>query len=318
MASSWGDLELDDELDDAMVFGHPLIVIAAGAAALLLINIVLCSAIGARGHAGLLTILALASAAAVFAAAWFLDLRRSPTGWSIGAGMAFVFAALLVVAMAMGAVNIADRRDAAMLAAIRINASGEPELPGGERPGPITQIGFDFIRGMLAAARERQANLLALGIDRLTNAAAVEATPQLVTDCDRFARAKPKIAAFDQKFKALADRFRAGLNAKIAQPAMRVAALKGIDDAMGPGFAQVAKVSALLQTQLERAGPLCRLIARRHWQTRGSTFMFTVQADYTEFGRLIEPWNAAVRDIAALQLQARANSGDRIDKDFRL
>lgn len=317
MTSSWGDLGLAEDLDDAMEFGHPLVAILVGGGAVLLITILSSVVIGARGHAGLLFLIGLVAAAAVWGVAWFIDLRRSVVGWSVAAGFVLPLLALLVVAIASAAVFVADRRDAAMLGQIRINAQGEPELPGGVKPGPITRSGMDFVRNMLGAAREREAVLIALGMDRLTDAAAVEATPQLATDCDRFERAKPRILAFDQRFKSLALGFRATLNTRIAEPAARNAALKGIDTALGSGFAKVEKISALLQGQLGRAGGLCRLIARHNWRSQGAQFMFTTQGDYDTFGRLIDPWNDAVREIAAMQSTARAESGDRIDPNFR-
>jgi len=319
-SSSWGDLGLEEaEHEHYMVLGHPLVPIAIGVVLVFVIGIVLCNVIpvGVHGHIGAASLIALAVAAGIWTLLWFVDLKRSSTAWGIGAAVIFLLCAMLVVAGASIAASIADRRDAAMLNDIRINAEGEPELPGGQKPGPIASLGFAYIRGMVAESRKRQTILMTLGLDRLTDASALDAAPELMTDCDRFARAKPKVAASDKVFKGLIARFRADLDVKVTDPAVHKAVLKGIDQAIGSNQNQIDRVGGMLQAQLDQAGGLCRLFAQRNWRPQGASFMFTRQADLDAFDRLITPWNKVARDLADLQSQARMRSYSRIDPNWR-
>ncbi len=300
----------EDELDQP--WGHPILAIVLGVAAIGIIGAILCASLSVdiSSHAGAALLIALVVAAIAWAIAWFVDLRRTTIGWGIGAAGAYALTALLVVGLALAAATVATSMDIQAMQRIRISAEGKPELPPGERAGPITRRGMAFLGDMLAERHKREALMIAgLGIDRLTDASALVRAPQLLTDCDRFARAKPEIDASDRRIATAAATFRRDLAAAIRDPSLRQQAVTGFDKGFGGSVVKLQAASTLIKTQLDRAVPLCHLLARHNWRDQGPMFMFTSRGDMEAFDRLITPWN----DLVRKQQEMRAQS----DSDMR-
>ena len=311
----------EDELERP--WGHPVIALLTGIAATAFIGIILCSTlpVDVADHAGAALLVALVVAAIVWAVAWFVDLRRTTIGWGIGAPAAYGMTALVVVALAIAVANVATRLDLAMIDKIRINDKGEPELPPGTRPGPMTRMSMTYLSDTLKERHKRQALLIAgLGMDRLTNAAALTSAPQLLTDCGRFARAKPEIDASDKRITSLAEKYRRDVSAAIREPSLRRQAIDNFDKGFGSGADRLREVNGMLKTELDLAGPLCTLLARRNWRDQGSMFMFTNPGDMREFDRLITPWNDMVRKLQAFDTQSneRMRSTGMVDERSKL
>lgn len=309
MVSASFDRELEDweqELDRSD--GKPLLAMIGGGIALIL----LCPALLAflsfdlmRNALPALAVL-LGLAAIVWVAAWFLAMRRAALAWKIGTGLAFGAIAILVIALGVGAAQLAVRRDAAMLRLIHINPAGRPELPPGTVPGPITRRGLVFFGKVMDERHNRDGLFIRLGMDRMASASALTAQPELLRDCDRFARAKPELDAADVRVKAISTQFRAELGDLIPNPAMRREMMVAYDKGAAAEVADTAQSGQLQRMQLDLAGDLCRLLAPRRWRARGTMFEFTSSSELQRYNELIQRWNAGVRGQQDLSLRFRS------------
>ena len=308
VSSTWRDEGLDEwEAALERPDGRPWIAMLAGTGAILLISIVTMNLvpfeIAQHGAAALAAVTLLA--ATVWGGAWLLTLRDATTGWQIGVAAVLWGMALLTVAGAIAFANIAVRIDAANVRRIRIDANGDPHLPPGMTPGPITRTMFDFLRDMTSEQHKRQATFQVMGMDRLHDAWMVSNTPAMLKDCGRFVRVEPEIAASDQRVATAIRRVHERLTAVVRDEKMRAELIKGFDKGLNSNRDNMRRSSALERRQLEIGGDLCTFLATHRWQTQGSQFMFFAQGDVARFDALIGSWNDAVREQNALVADAR-------------
>lgn len=307
MAEAW-ERELDWENDLERPDGYPLAAMLLGGAFLLVVAIAVLgfSGFDVTAHALPAIAVAIVLAAATWGVAWWLTLRRTAIGWRIGNGVVFAGVAIGAVVIAIGMAAVSVGVDAGMMRMIRINAAGEPELPPGARPGPITRAGMDFLRDMFGEARRRQAAMVALGMDRLADAAADTADPALLRDCGRFARSRGEVDASDHRIAATAQRFRDRITQAVAQPKLRDALVKDFDHGFDTSASDRVEQTRLQHEQFDQAGLLCTFLATHRWQPAGTRFMFSDQASLSGFDRVIGPWNSLV--IEQQQLTARSTA----------
>ncbi len=318
MDSGWGSGmldELDAELDRSE--GYPVAALILGSIFMVIVAVIVFSAvpIDITAHVGAAFAISALVAGAVYGAAWLLTLRHARTGWKIAAGIAYFVLGLMSVATVVGTAKLTERMDIAALDQIHLNDAGEPVGPPGAN-GPVVKMGLAYIRAMIDERNKREALLVAkLGLDRIADASALTMAPELLRDCDRFARAKADLDASDQRYRAIITKFRTSLSAAIKDDGARREALDGMDRAFRENGGQLDEMSAIQHQQLDAAGGLCTLLARRNWHDRGSVFAFTTAGDLAAFDRQIAPWNELVKKQAALSARAKSEQLDRMGND---
>ena len=308
MASSWRE-EMSDDWEAALERsdGHPWLAMAAGAIAILVVTIAAMNLLPVEvaGHGaaalGAVTLLA----AIIWGVAWFLTLRDATTGWKIAVGAVIWGMALLTVAGAIAWSNIAVRIDIADARRLRVDANGDPYMPPGMRPGPITRAMFDFLHDMTSEQHKRQAEFQVMGMDRLHDAWMVSNTPGILKDCGRFVRAEPEIAASDQRVEAAIRRVHVRLSEVVRDEALRAELIKAFDKGVDSNRDNMRRSSALQRHQLELGGALCAFLASHRWKAQGNQFMFFSQSDLAGFDSRIGAWNDAVNEQNALAADAR-------------
>lgn len=310
VSSSWNGEGLDDwESALERPDGHPAAALAIGGIAIAVIAAVAFASVTIDVARSVWPALGIAvlGAAMVYAIAWFVTLRHAGTGWRIGVGAGFVALAAMTVTLAVVAAKVAERAEVAALDRITLDAQGEPKWPSGVRRGPILRSGMDYLRAMNAEQRMLDKLLIVeLGLDRLANADAVTADPRLLTDCGRFAMGKVALDASDRRIAAAVATYRDTLTGAISDGALRRMAIEQTDKGATEGLAKVKQVSALQHSQLDKAGPLCTLLAKHNWRNRGNMFEFSSQAELNAFDRQVTAWNETVRQANELDL-ARKN-----------
>ncbi|MDB5680135.1 hypothetical protein [Sphingomonas bacterium] len=324
---AWDDDGLDDGLEDwerdlTRPDGFPLVATLAGSVAIILAAFFAFNflTIDVIGHVAAVLGVAILVAAVVFAGTWLLTLRHATLGWNVIAGGAFAGIALMCVVVVLAIDAAGTQADARTVRLIKINAQGEPALPPGVKGGPITAAAMDFLRQALVERHSRENFTRGLGLDRLANASAILREPDLVRDCGRFARSAPRIDEMDRALLAKAQAFRARLGAIVKDAGMREALLKGFDDSVGSGSADMRDTNRLTHNLFDQAGPLCTLLSARRWKPMGSMFMFTSAGDLAAFNRSITPWNELIRDLQAVaaRQQARMSESGIVDAQSRL
>jgi hypothetical protein len=316
-ATAWDDdgSPLEDwERDLTRPDGFPLVATLAGSGAVILIAILVFNflTIDVVGHVAAVLGVAMLVVALVFAAAWFLTLRHATIGWNVIAGGVMAGVALMSVVVVIAIDAAGTQADARTVRLIRINEQGEPVLPPGVKGGPITAATMDFFRQAIAERHKREDMARGLGLDRLANASAIEREPDLVRDCGRFARNAPRIDEMDRSFMARIAAFRTRLSGIVKDPRMRDSLLKGFDDSLGSGSGDMHDTNRVTHSLFDQAGPLCTLLAARHWKPMGNMFMFTSRSDLAAFDRQISAWNDLIREaqtIAARQDERMRESG---------
>ena len=308
MASSWRE-EISDDWEAALERsdGRPWLAMAAGAIAILVVTIAAMNLLPVEvaGHGaaalGAVTLLA----AIIWGVAWFLTLRDATTGWKIAVGAVIWGMALLTVAGAIAWSNIAVRIDIADARRLRVDANGDPYMPPGMRPGPITRAMFDFLHDMTSEQHKRQAEFQVMGMDRLHDAWMVSNTPGILKDCGRFVRTEPEIAASDQRVEAAIRRVHVRLSEVVRDEALRAELIKAFDKGVDSNRDNMRRSSALQRHQLELGGALCAFLASHRWKAQGNQFMFFSQSDLAGFDSRIGAWNDAVNEQNALAADAR-------------
>jgi hypothetical protein len=311
--STWRDEGLDEwEAAFERPDGRPWLAMLAGGGIILLIAIVTMNLIPfetaahAKAALGVATLLAVI----VWGGAWFLTLRDATMGWTIGVGAALWGIALLIVAGAIAASNIAVRIDIANARRIRIDEFGDPRLPPGTSAGPITRTMFDFLHDMTSEQHKRKATFQVMGMDRLHDAWMVNSTPGMLKDCGRFVRVAPEIDASDRRILAAVGRVHERLKAVVRDDAIRADLIKGFDKGFNGSRDDMRRASVLERGQLELGGKLCTFLATHRWKAQGSQFMFYSQSDVAGFGKLIADWNAGANEQNALAAAARRKMTD--------
>lgn len=324
-ATAWdddGDGLEEWERDLTRPDGFPLVATLAGSGAIILIAILVFNVVtfDVTGHIAAVLGGAMLVAALVFAGTWFLTLRHATLGWNVLAGGAMAGVALMSVVVVLAIDAAGTQADARTVRLIRINGQGEPVLPPGVKGGPITAATMDFIRQAMTERHSREAVARDLGLDRLANASAVVREPDLLRDCGRFARSAPKIDEMDQAFMARTQAFRTRLGGIVKDPGMRDSFLKGFDDSLGSGVADMRDANRVTHSLFDQAGPLCTLLAARHWKPMGSMFMFTSPADLAAFNRRIATWNGLIGEAQtiATRQEARMRESGIVDANSRL
>ena len=316
-ATAWDDdgSPLEDwERDLTRPDGFPLVATLAGSGAVILIAILVFNflTIDVVGHVAAVLGVAMLVVALVFAAAWFLTLRHATIGWNVIAGGVMAGVALMSVVVVIAIDAAGTQADARTVRLIRINERGEPVLPPGVKGGPITAATMDFFRQAIAERHKREDMARGLGLDRLANASAIVREPDLVRDCGRFARSAPRIDEMDRSFMARIAAFRTRIGGIVKDSAMRASLLKGFDDSLGSGSTDMHDTNRVTHELFDQAGPLCTLLAARHWKPMGNMFMFSSRADLAAFDRRISAWNDLIREaqtIAARQDERMRESG---------
>lgn len=312
----------DWERDLTRPDGFPLVALLAGSGTIVLVAILAFTflTIDVVGHVAAVLGVAMLVAALVFGGAWLLTLRHATIGWNVVAGSAFAGVALMTVVVALAIDAAGTQADARTVRLIRINEQGEPALPPGVKGGPITAATMDYLRQAMAERHRREDMTRQLGLDRLANADAIAREPDLVRDCGRFARSAPQIDAMDRSSLAKAQAFRARLSGIFKDPRMREDFLKGFDASMGSSTADLRETNQLTHRLFDQAGPLCTLLAARHWKPMGNMFMFTSQADLNSFDRLIASWNGLIGEIQTVTMrqQGRMRELGIVDGNSRL
>lgn len=307
MASSWRE-EISDDWEAALERsdGRPWLAMAAGTIAVLVVTIVAMNLvpveIATHGASALGAVTLLA--AIVWGVAWFLTLRDATTGWKIGVGAVIWGMALLTVAGAIAWSNIAVRIDVADARRLRIDANGDPYMPPGMRPGPITRTMFDFLHDMTSEQHKRRAEFQVMGMDRLHDAWMVSNTPGILKDCGRFARIEPEIAASDRRIEAAIRHVHVRLGDVVHDEALRAELIKGFDKGVDGNRDNMRRSSALERRQLELGGALCGFLASHRWKAQGNQFMFFSRSDLAGFDKRITDWNDAVNEQNSLAADA--------------
>jgi hypothetical protein len=301
MASSWEDqlTDWEDELDRPD--GHPLIALALGVAVIIAMALIAYGSIAVDVQTHLYPALGIATAIAalVWGVAWFLTVRFAAAIWQFATGAVFWLTALMMVVFAMGGNAISLRQDIATMQAIRIDRHGDPAIPRNGVAGPVTKRTMAFYREFLKQDHIRNVIYLKLGIDRIGQTWAVLNEPSLLTDCDRFPRAAPQIAAVNANVAAAVGRFRGDLRSLIAEPALQTQVFGWVDLTFPTSGQRYQAQIAQAREQLDLAAKLCGVLGRHHWQRQGDGFGFTSESDYREYGALATRWDRLMGDMRA-------------------
>jgi len=308
ISPTWRD-EGRDEWEAALERsdGQPWPVMLLGAGAILVIAIAAMTLLPVEVAAHSAAALGAATllAAIVWGIAWFLTLHDATTGWKVGVAAVLWGMALLTVTGAIAWSNLQVRIDVATARHIRVDAGGNPYLPPGTSPGPITRTMFDFLHDMTSEQHKRQATFQVMGMDRLNDAWMVSNTPAILKDCGRFVRVEPEIAASDRRVAAAIRRVRERLTTVVRDETLRTELIKDLDKEIEPNRDNMRRLSALERRELELGTGLCTFLATHHWKAQGNQYMFFSQSDLAGFDKIKAAWNDAVREQNTLAADAR-------------
>jgi hypothetical protein len=300
-AGSWEDQLTDWEDDLDRPDGHPLVAMGLGVAVIIALSLVAYAAIPVDVMRYLAATLGVATllAAAVWGACWFLTARFAAAVWQFVLGAVFWLTALVMVAFAIGGNAVSLRMDIATMQRIRLDRHGDPAVPRGSAAGPVTKRTMAFYREFLAQDHIRNVLYLKLGTDRFTQTWAVMNEPSLLTDCERFPRAAPQLAAINAKIVAAIGRFRGDVGTLVTEQALQKQVLVWVDQAFPTSGPRYDTQVAMAREQLDLAARMCGVLGRHHWRQENNGFGFTSDADYREYDALAARWDTVVRDLRA-------------------
>ncbi|QDZ06076.1 hypothetical protein FPZ24_00155 [Sphingomonas panacisoli] len=298
-SASWEDelTDWEDELDRPD--GHPLIATALGVAVIIAVASIAYGTIAVDVRTHIYAALGIATLVAglVWGVAWFLTVRFAAAIWQFATGAIFWLTALMMVLFALGGNAISLRQDIATMQMIRIDQTGAPAVPSGSPAGPVTKRTMAFYREFLKQDHVRNVIYLRLGIDRIGQTWAVPNQPSLLTDCDRFPRAAPQLAAINATVITAVGRFRGDLRTLIAEPALQTDVFGWVDQTFPTSGPRYQQRIAQAREQLDLAAKMCGILGRHRWKRQGDGFGFTSEADYREYGVVATRWDQLMRDM---------------------
>lgn len=294
--------------------GHPIIATIIG---VIVILVGLASNPGPPTASPPAIILAGATGVAllVWGIAFAITIRRTSHVWKVGS-FAILWALCLLAGLAsIGRTQRATREDMATLTEIRIDKDGKLVVPDNAKRGPISQMIAAYSKSINDEADARNKAATELGIDRIADARAVTNDPELLRNCGRFAKAKPVVqgarARFEGHVMTLAnDMEAANINADFKRGAVESLDIKRVRE-------KLDKVTAISLEQLDLAGSLCTVLARRHWQVRNRSFAFTTAVDMNDYNKHVVRWNTLFAQMESIRAEGRASliEGQRMIND---
>jgi hypothetical protein len=286
-----------DELDRPD--GHPLIASALGGVVIIMVSLFAWGLIpvDVSFHIPATLIFAIVLAAVVWGGAWYLTIRYAAPAWLFASGAILAVVALAMAGLTIGGSMVATRVDIATMQRIGVDSAGLPSLPRGTKTGPITRRTMVFYRAVLDEDRVRNKFYADLGIDKLTQAWALTANPALIEDCERFPRSRPQLDAINNRILTMTKDYRAELATMIRDKKLLQQVLTGLDVNFSVGGARRDQQVRLVHEQLDLAGKMCTVLARKHWRPQGSMIGFLSPGDLAEYRGLAQRWDAALGEL---------------------
>lgn len=247
---------------------------------------------------------AMVVALALWGIGYLITIRRATANWKL-----MSFLVLLAAAAGVGytATYLHEQRiknDARTLAEMRIGPDGFPVFtPGAENRGPISKLYIAFIREMTDGQKALDEDARKAGLQFLSNASALHASPALLANCGVIA--KLKVKSHD-----LIERRRTGFRAFA----------KAIDDTDYPEVykreirrsmttdktdADLVELDQIQDRIFDAALGACNILARRRWVPQGPVFMFTNNADLEAFSAFGQQQNQASAELQRHNFEAR-------------
>jgi len=242
----------------------------------------------------------------VWGIAFAITIRRASLGWKIGSFAILWVLCLLATLGSIGRrVDQATRKDMAGITEIRIDKNNKLVLPESANRGPISQIMLTFFRSINEEAEARDRALLALGIDRIADARAIASDPKLLRNCGRFAAARPLVEGTRTRFQRHVAKLTNDINAGDFDANVKGGILEGLNT---KGLERKLDLgTGLSLEQLDEAVSLCTVLAKRHWQLNGGSFVFSSNADMESYNKHVVRWNALLSQAQTIQAEGRAS-----------
>ena len=208
--------------------------------------------------------------------AWLITIRHSGWGWRLGS-LAIIWAvALLASLWAVRSANAALRYDRTMLDEIKWTPAKIilPEYPD---RGLLSRAAIKLVNSFNEEKKKRQDLVTRLQPEGIGNVDAIARYPDILTDCDRFLRARPVLAASAKRTVDSTARFRAEVEASAIQPAYKKTFIADLDRRFAQQAPNSAAILRIVDEQLELTGHACTILARHHWQARGRSILYNGQ-----------------------------------------
>jgi hypothetical protein len=248
-------------------------------------------------------------------ALFFLSLRHRPPLWWVASFFAILLVAGLTVLARIGMQAQADNEDmiAAAEAFAKVQGADGEAVELGEPKGPLSEIVIDVGKKLIADQQGYAAAMDRAGLKDVANPQVLARDTSGLKDCGRFDRLIPTSKQYFVGIEARAAEIRARIDSSAALAPVKAQFLERFDLGVTRNRPANRKVAELDQSILGELGVVCSVLAKRHWQVRGNTFLFTNDTDLSDYQRHIEQVQSMAREQQDLQRRVLDASRAKLD-----
>lgn len=224
----------------------------------------------------------------------YVSWLRGAASWKPIAATTALFVLIMIINLGKAESGIAAlKTDASTLSELSLDAQGNLIVPpGAEKRGPLSRITLGMASDVDALTKAFHLKLEHAGMFALFDADRLQLNPAVLRNCGSITAVKADISGYKARHLAIIDRARGELSAIDMPPSIKKNILAGMDSSLSRTRSEIEKMWGLNAQQIDEAGAVCIILARRNWQAHGDVFAFTAQRDLDAFNRHNDRLNA--------------------------